>query len=407
MKTKSLLFLTYWDYRDALIQTYTLPYVRIIQKIVPNNYKIFLVTFESGIKNFDEIKKIKNELLKEGIHWIPLKYYSFGLQALANGIFSFFKLYKICILRKVSSIHAWCTPAGSFGYLLSIFSGKPLIIDSYEPHANAMLENGTWKKKDLSYKILSFFEKKQTLHATALIGTTPQMHEYSKATYKHSLENFYTKPACVDLDAFSIKNKKNKNLLSELQLENKIVLVYAGKFGGIYLDKEVFYFLNVANEYWGERFRVLLLTSHSKEEITNYCIKSKFNQKLIVQRYVSHSEIPSYMGLGDFAITPVKSVPTKKYCSPIKNGEYWALGLPIVITPNISDDSDLIAKNKAGAVLESLDNSGYLKAIKIIDEILKSNSSEEIYNNIRPLAETYRNFEIAESVYKKIYTANE
>ena len=33
----NVLVLTYWSYKDALIQTYTLPYVRIIQKNLGTN----------------------------------------------------------------------------------------------------------------------------------------------------------------------------------------------------------------------------------------------------------------------------------------------------------------------------------------------------------------------------------
>ena len=35
----------------------------------------------------------------------------------------------------------WCMTAGSLGYILSKTSGKNLVIDSYEPHAEAMVEN--------------------------------------------------------------------------------------------------------------------------------------------------------------------------------------------------------------------------------------------------------------------------
>jgi len=107
--------------------------------------------------------------------------------------------------------------------------------------------------------------------------------------------------------------------------------------------------------------------------------------------------------LGDFGITPVKPIPTKRYCTPIKDGEYWALGLPVVITKGISDDSDIIKKYKIGSVLEELNEKNYLKAIQEIDVLLKNNTRMELYNKIRPIAEKYRNFDIAEKVYKEIY----
>jgi hypothetical protein len=79
------------------------------------------------------------------------------------------------------------------------------------------------------------------------------------------------------------------------------------------------------------------------------------------------------------------------------------MGLPIVITPNISVDSQIIKENRAGVILESFDEAGYTNAIRQIDTILKGKSRIEIYNQIRPLAEKYRNFDIAEKIYQKIY----
>lgn len=109
------------------------------------------------------------------------------------------------------------------------------------------------------------------------------------------------------------------------------------------------------------------------------------------------------MGLADFALCAINPVPSKKYCTPIKDGEYWALGLPVVIMRGISVDSQIIEENRAGAILKSLDDAGYTNAAGQIDSIIKSRSRTEIYNQIRPLAEKYRNFTIAEEVYKKIY----
>ena len=109
------------------------------------------------------------------------------------------------------------------------------------------------------------------------------------------------------------------------------------------------------------------------------------------------------MGLADFAISPYKPVPSKLYGTPIKNGEYWAMGLPIVITPNISEDSGIVKNNNVGAILNGFNKEDYNKAIKEIDFIISGKNRREVYAMIRPLVEKYRNFSIAEKVYAAIY----
>ena len=77
--------------------------------------------------------------------------------------------------------------------------------------------------------------------------------------------------------------------------------------------------------------------------------------------------------------------------------------MPVVITKNISDDSDIIKSTNTGSVLEELNEVAYLKSIKEIDELLKKNNRMELYKKIRPIAERYRNYELANTIYKKIY----
>jgi hypothetical protein len=106
------------------------------------------------------------------------------------------------------------------------------------------------------------------------------------------------------------------------------------------------------------------------------------------------------MQLADFALTFVKPVPSKRYCTPIKNGEYWALGLPVVIPAHISDDWKIIEQNSIGAVLTALNKESYSAAILKIEDIRKQPG---IQDTIRDIAVHYRSYGIAEEAYRKVY----
>lgn len=392
---KNILILTYWSYNDALIQTYTLPYVKLIANNLGYDNKLFLLTLE---------KQGSPEIHTQGkINFISRIYRPPGIRAALEWIVTIYRLAKIIKKNNISVIHAWCTPAGMIGYILAVLTGKELIIDSFEPHAEAMVENGEWRKNSLIFKLLFRFEKLQAHRAKYLIAISSKMKAYAEDKYNYKGNNYFIKPACVNLELFSENSIKNENLLAKFGLKDKIVCVYAGKFGGIYLDQEVFDFFKAAKEEWGEKFKVLLLTAESDDVIENLCHKSGFNPSAIVKLFVPHEQIPVYMGLGDFAITPVKPIPTKRCCSPIKNGEYWALGLPVVITKDISDDSDIISNSEIGSVLKSLDNVSYKMAISQIRKLLETEDRKMLYTKIRKIAEEHRNFKIAESIYSEIY----
>ncbi len=405
-RKKNILVLTYWSYKDALIQAYTLPYLKIISDQLPNGSKIYLVTIEQENlqMSIDERIQVEERLRLHGIRLITLKYRKLNLLSLLRWISIGVYFVLFSFIFKIKFIHAWCTTAGSFGYFLSVFTGKKLIIDSYEPHAEAMVENETWEKNGIEFRILFYLEKKLTRRAHVIISATEEMRNYAKLKYSVSLKNFYVKPACVDLDVFTTDKKKNKELLKQFRFENKIVCLYAGKFGGIYLTKEVFDFFRSCEIFWGDRFRVLLLTSHNRKQIGQWCKNSMVDEKKLIIRFVPHVDIADYMGLGDFAVTPVKPIPTKRYCTPIKDGEYWAMGLPVVIPENISDDSELIKNNNAGAVIHQFDDQNYSQAIEVINNLLCQPHPELLNKRIRDLAIQYRNYNIARSVYAKVYS---
>jgi hypothetical protein len=402
---KNILVLTYWSYKDALIQTYTLPYVRIIRKNINNKSKIYLFTLEQRHLKMSasEWKNEKKKLSSEGIYLLRFSYSHFGISTIFRFLFLFLRLFFLCVFKNIHKIHAWCTPAGAIGYILSKFTGISLIIDSYEPHAEAMVENGNWGKNDFAFKLLFYLEKKQSHHANVLIAATSGMKDYAKLKYHISPKFFFVKPACINIIDFIKDRDNNEDIKACLKIENEIVCVYAGKVGGIYLESEIFDFFKVAYDYWKGNFKVLMLTSNLPNEIYKYCEKSGLPVKNIFVKFVLHKDVSKYMSLADFAINPVKTVPSKRLCTSIKDGEYWAMGLPVVITPNISDDSEIIATNNIGSVLKSLNTEGYFDSVKEIDDLLKNNNKVNLQNKIKQIALQYRSYKIAESIYSQIY----
>jgi hypothetical protein len=316
---KNLLILTYWSYKDALIQTYTLPYVRIIRKNLPQKSKIYLFTIEQDFfkMNKAEWKTEKQKLLPENIHLIRFSYSRIGLKMIFKFIGIFISLFFLVFSKRISNIHAWCTPAGAIGYILSVITFKPLIVDSFEPHAMPMVECGTWTSDSLAFKFLYKLERLQAKKAQHVIACVSKMKEYAKINYKVELKNFSNKPACVDLNNFNFKQTTKEILLNKYGLKDKIICVYAGKFGGLYLEKETFDFFNSCTQYWGPKFKVLLLTSHTETEIKEYCNISNFDYNNIIQLFVNHKEVPINMSIADFAINPTKPVSSRRYGTPI------------------------------------------------------------------------------------------
>lgn len=390
-KDTHILVITYWKFDDALIQTYTLPYLKIIESIISSDSKIHLVTLDAEPR---QSKQITSTLFN-----ISKPYFPFGLKSVIEWFKNFIFLFRFIKKNKIQHVHCWCTPAGVAGYILCKLTGVKLVLDSFEPHAEAMVENNTWKKNSIKFKLLMHYEKLQLKLAAHVICATHGMIGYSQKKYNIIKDHYFVKPACVDFSKFEA-NKRDFNLLNTIH-EEDIVCVYAGKFNGIYLEKEVFDFFAIAHSHWGNKFKVVLLTNEPQEKIDHYCKNSNLDPTIITLKFVPHTQVPQYMALCDFGICPVKPVPTKQFCTPIKNGEYWAMGLPVVITKNISEDSDIIRSNDIGYVLNALTNEEYLNAVLKIETLLLN--KEKLKIKIIEIAKKHRSFSIAESVYKTIY----
>lgn len=407
--SKPILVLTYWSFKEALVQTYTLPFVQMIRNAAPQS-PIYLVTFEQKHLQVsdEEWKSICKTYQEQNIFLLRFPYFRFGLGSMFSVMKAVFFLVGFIWLKRIKVIHAFCMPAAGIAWLIKQFTWVKLNIDSYEPHAEAMVENGEWKSSSKSYKILNFLEKRASHAAKNFIATSQGMKNYAENRYNLKIRSFFVKPAGVDIEKF------NPLLFNPVELrkkyaihENAVIGVYIGKFGGIYYNDEIFRLLKAAYIHWSDHFYAIIGTPFSKEDFEHGLQKYGIPKTSIrFLSYVPHHQVPEHLALADFGINPVKPLPTKRYCTSVKDGEYWAMGLPVIIPPNISDDSDLIKENQLGVLWEDPSPEGCLRAIQEMDKLLKSPDLPEIKQRIRQLAIEHRSFDNFYKIYEAIYGAH-
>lgn len=403
MMKHNVLVITYWSFKDALVQTYTLPYVHIFRELLPPGSVVYVFTREQSHLKMtrEEWKKTQREYSsKYNIRLLRAGYRNFGLAAQLQTLFILIRLWLIAVSKGIKTIHTWCTPAGVLGYMLKRFTRKRLVLDSFEPHAEVMLEGGTWEKDSKAFKLLFGFERKMLKKADEIIACTTGMRQYSIEKYGIDRADMLVKPACVDFDKFNTVIVPAQGLLKELGLEGKTIMLYAGKLGGLYLEKEVFEIVKAGAGFFGNSFRFLFLTNTPEEHIQQYCDELQIDRSIIVNRFVPHSEVPQYMALAHFALNPMKPLPSRRHSAPIKDSEYWAMGLPVIITKGIADDSDIICSENIGYVLQDLNREEYTKAMTEMKPLLQNPSLKK---KIFDIAKRERSFSIADKVYRQVY----
>jgi glycosyltransferase involved in cell wall biosynthesis len=251
---------------------------------------------------------------------------------------------------------------------------------------------------------LKFSEKWQSARAGILFACTPNMNDYIIKNFRNDLSSkIIYKPACVDLNNFDYTRYDLAKIKLKYYKCDDIVCVYAGKFGGIYLEDEIFHFISLAYKFWCNKFKFLLLSNASSDYIVSKCNLHRIPYEIIDQFFVPHDQMPLYLARADFALSPIMQVPSKKFCSPIKNSEYFAMGLPILISDGISIDSDIIKKKSFGYVMPEWNSEYILKAIMYFDSYLNLSNKDKIRESIRNLAIRERSFLLARKAYSKYY----
>lgn len=398
-----VLVITYWSWKDALIQTYTLPYVELIQRY--SNSNVWIVTLEQLPRGTSaaEREAITREYASKKIIPVFFTYNRFGIAAIFQALLMIIKLRRLIRREKIGTIHTWCTPAGAIGYVLSRLTGKPLIIDSFEPHAESMVENGNWTRRSMAFRILFYFEKKQARRAKTAIALAEKMRDYCREKYQAQPETFYIKPALIDIKSIQHPSPETVAALkAELGLTHAVTCVYAGKAGGIYLEKEITDLLVAGTATLGPAFRALILSPSESRLWLELAAASGFPESQLILKFVPQTEINTYLALADFALTPVKPVPSKRCCTSIKDGEYWVAGLPVIITPEISDDSEIIEKNNTGVIWRDFSPAGCRSAMQQMQQLL-AGDRQQLKARVQQQATDYRDMAIADAIYRTIY----
>lgn len=375
----NILFIGYWGFQDGLTQSTIIPHLAELSSIAEVK-KVVFCSIERG-------KALRSQPVpQKNVAHIPLnsKDMRFNFITKLMDFYLFPKLL-VQIVRDESIDFMICrgSPAGALGYLVWRKTNIKFATESFEPHAYYMQEVGVWSKYDPRFILQKYWENQQKKHADFLI---PVSNNYLKKLQQEGTnpERLAVVPCEVNLQKFRYRKDKRQKIRKHLQLaEHTTVGIYIGKFGDIYYDQEAFELFKKAETYFKDFF-LIIGTPQSASEVRKKLDKVKFPiDKTYVGR-LGFDEVPDYLSAADFAFSPIRSTPFRRYCSPIKNGEYWACGLPVLTHHNIGDDSEILLESGLGVVMEITDQSN------VPWDTLRNLIDDDYRSEIRKLAEINR-----------------
>ena len=405
MQTKVIVYI-FNRFHDPLFQSNLFLYLKEISR--DPELKITLVTYEnvskmkhegkSYILTEDEILKADQFLDSLNINWVRLAWFS------GKSLYNKFKcfkdgFFKIKELKRENYkyIVALASVAGSFAYIYAKLLRMKLYLYQYEPHSEYQLDTGYFSRFSLGYVMLNFLEGRSARFAKVISSGTVHM--------QRRLENwkvkatFFKIPSVVDQEKFKFNEANRLQVRKKYNIPiDKQVVLYAGKFGGLYFNEEnprMFEYLRTMDT----EIYILIVTLNPIEEIREMFNKYGLNENITITTS-SYEDIDKYLSASDFGIVSVESGPSKQFISNIKVGEYLSCGLPYLICRGISED-DWYAENKdVGVVVTDFSEKEIKEAYPKIKSYL-NRSEDDIKSHCRQVGIEYRGFKSLLPIFRQ------
>ncbi|GAB3197953.1 glycosyltransferase involved in cell wall biosynthesis [Pontibacter aydingkolensis] len=368
MKKLRIVFIGYWSINDGLTIATILPWLGVMQASNAVE-EIILCTIERDSTQVKSINTVASLSKVEHQPLYPLKSKYPLLTKISDFVQFPREISEVAAKYKATTLFAHGAPAGALAYKVWKQVKLPFYVSSFEPHASYMAESEVWSRTGLKYNFQKYWEAQQLKFASGLIPVSEnyRKHLISKGVAGSKIK---TVSSPVQAEHFVFDAGQRGSIREKLNWQNNLIGLYTGKYGGLYYQNEAFEIYATCFKMIPS-FRLIILTPHPKDEIYTLLKAQNINLEHVLVKQVPHTKVPLYLSAADFAFATYKPGPSKKYLSPVKIGEYWANGLPVLLTEGIGDDSDIIMNEGGGALFDMEQEGSLQQAIRQILEIIK------------------------------------
>ncbi|MEO7800525.1 MAG: glycosyltransferase [Ginsengibacter sp.] len=402
---KSVLYLSYTGMTEPLGQSQVLTY--LIGLSNTSQYRFVIVSFEKENTFKELVNDVKAICHKAEIEWYPLPYKR--KPAVLGPYLNVHRMQKFAqqLHRKYqfSFVHCRSYLPSLVGLRLKKKYGLPFIFDMRGFWADERVDGGIWNLNKMIYRITyHFFKRKEKKFLIAAAHTISLTNAAKKEILSWANSSSFSAitviPCCVDLSIFNehiIRDDNRNSILNALKIPfDSFILCYSGSLGTWYmLDEMLKFFKELSAKIPNAIF--LFLTGEPEEVIFCAATSASLNHKYLRVLKVPRQKVPEYLATCNMGIFFCKPVYSKIASSPVKQGEFMAMGIPVISNSHIGDTAEILNTLNAGIVITEFTSAAYLDAIHIINN--NSFSSTEIKNG----AKDHFSSEIGVIKYKGVY----
>jgi hypothetical protein len=390
-------------------------YNRLFDPVVQSNFWLYIIDYlgdeeapvrfhvisfeDPNVPLTDEQTAQVQQWKANGLEWTALTWHP-GASILWKSLdlLSGFKAMLWLRINGYAHVVAFGSIAGAFAYLCSLPLRCRLFLHSYEPHSEVSRDAGVWAENSLQYRLARHFERKSAHYADVIASGTRFMGERLHAEWGVRAK-FFRIPTVVNEEKFKFNPEVSAKIRTQLGLEpDQPVMLYAGKFGGLYYSDEIAHAFKWLREY-EPHLHLLIVTPNEDAYVHGLFQVAGVERAHYSICHSAYDEIEGFFFASDVGLITIPPGPGQKFRSSIKVGEYLCSGMPFITATGVSEDYIHAKERDVGVVVADFSEGAIRRGWPEIERYLKMDRDER-RSHCRKFGIEYRGFSSLNPVFK-------
>jgi glycosyltransferase involved in cell wall biosynthesis len=396
VKKPRVLYIAYWSILDGMRDHQAV--LPPIASLARCGVELALMTFEKPeyLKVRRNRADMRRTLKKQNIRWV-MGYYHKTPTVPATA----FDVLQGCVRGLVAGtmfrpqiIHARTIVGGLMGLILAPLLRAKLVYHQEGFYPDEQVDAGLWEHGSLKHRIAHYLERRLLLRAHGILTLSHRARNVIESIpeIRATRTPVEVTPSVVNIEPFlSVRAAAAEG--------NAVHFVYIGAVGGRYELEKMARFVAIARQKMGSaHMRVLSYVDAAEVELL--LKNSGLSPEEWSADSVPHSEIPVELAQQQVGLFFLRRGISEHACSPTKIGEYWASGLPVVVSAGVSDTDDIIRDERVGVIVENHSDLCYLTAASELKLLL---ADPELPERCRQAAKRYYSVELGVETQLELY----
>lgn len=348
--SRRILYLVYWGALEPLGQSLVVPAVRLL---AAKGASVTLVSFEkeADTRNRSSVARLRADLRSAGVAWEPLRYHKTPKwpATLYDAFLALMKSLRLRAGGRFDIVHARTFVSGPAGFVIARLLGARFVYHNEGFYPDEQVDGGVWQRGSFVHRLARGIEDFLYRRADGVVVLSDRAREDVVLRLgARAIPPMIVVPSAVDLAAFQPGDDRPA-------ASGPLSLVYLGSVG-------LRYRLDDAGRFVAAMRRLrpgstLTVVSRADPGLVESMLSGAgLPREAWTLKELPHADVPAELRKHDAGLFFLTEGLSEHGCSPTKIGEYWACGLPIVTTPNVSDTDVIVKRQGVGVVVESRDD---------------------------------------------------